>query len=447
MDFFKSLKRKVKRSVDTLRIKASYIKYKWLLRRKVSSPLYFSIEVNQKIGFTNQLLWFGMIYKLGKYLNLNYHFSPMQPKASLLEAKSSKEYIFSKRGSKSYPGIFDFLGFNCYFNRIDYNANEQNLKRIEFTFDATTFLKYNLTKPSDLYKHIQKLILKSSESERIPILLNFNIPTLIHQFHWLNKLPNTLIDFDLAEIYYKFREDNPWRQIFEANKAKILLHIRQGDTAALKMPWDSYIQIWDRGNDSFRERKSYNEIKDHRLITVSEFHEFYSNLKNALNNFELSTQIHSDGFARAFLSLDKNIQTMNFSKKQLLSLKDYRKDYNEEIFKVFRTKHLESKLFIGEDNEMLFDMVHAFYNCDILIVGNQQRMLPKLYAFSFRKGKGPLIITLYKKKAPQYKLLGNPYLLRNNLAVNLDDYEISLIGKKVIGFLKNRYKGEAKILN
>lgn len=447
MDIYKRFKKKAKRSVDAFRIKTNYIKYNWLLRSKMPSHLYFSIEINQGVGFTDQMIRFGRLYKLGKYLKLNYHFSPMQPKAILLETKSNEEYNFSKSGSKSYPGIFDFLGFNWHLNSNDSKAREQNLKRIEFTFDATTFLKYNLAKPSDLYKHLQKLILKSSDSGRIPILVNFKISKLFNQFRWLNKLPESLIDYDLAEIYYKFREQNPWRNIFEANKTKVLLHIRQGDTAALKMPWGSYIQIWGRGNDPFKERKSYSDINDHRLITVSEFHKFYTELKNELNNLELSTQVHSDGFARAFLSLDKNLQKMNFNDKQLESLNNCRSDYNEEVFKIFKTKSAESKLFIGEDIEMLFDLVHAFYSCDILIVGNQQRMLPKLYSFSFKEGNGPLIITLYKSKPPQYKFLGNPHLLKNNLSVNLDDYQISLVAKSVISFLAKRYKAEAKILN
>lgn len=124
-------------------------------------------------------------------------------------------------------------------------------------------------------------------------------------------------------------------------------------------------------------------------------------------------------------------------------LRAHAENYDELAFGDFQN-HSEVDFFIGENQHYLFELMHAFYTADIVIVGTQQRMLAKQYAYSFSDGGGPLFITLYKKIFPYYNYLGNSNMMQNCLYVNLDDYDISDVLARAQRQLASRYQQEAR---
>jgi len=383
-------------------------------------------------------LLFGMLYKLGAYLKLKYHYTPVQPRPNLLKSGLAPVFESGEPAADSYRGIFEFLGFDWYFSQNYSCESIDEIETIEFNFDPATFEENRLDDLHDLIDHLSKLIMNTSPAGEVPLHIRFVLREQIGALSWLHALPNTLLDFDFADIYRSFRQQNAIPDVFENDKPKVLLHIRQGDTAVIETPWNTFIQVWPRGRDNFVERQTFAEVNDHQRISVADFEKFYSDLQLGLKDIDLSTLVHSDGFARAFFQLEKNMGRMNYNEEQVVALTKHGAIYNEMAFEVFR-RHGEVKVFVGEELPLLFELMHAFYTADIVIIGTQQRMLAKQYAYSFSNGSGPLMITLYRQKRPYYNYFGNRSLLDNCLYVNMDDYCISKVIEEAKQFLADRY--------
>ena len=413
------------------------------IRATCSSPLYYSIEVPKHIGFTDQIVLFGLLYKLGSLMGIKYYYTPMEPRRNILKSGIKGDMILEEQESIDYAGIFDFLGFDWYFSENSARESIDEIDTIEFNFCQSYFDKHHIDDLNDLIKCVMKLILESLPLEGNALHIRFVIKVQIRPLAWLHKLPNTLLDFDLGDIYKKFRAKAPFPNTFESAKPKILIHSRQGDTAVIHTPWNTFIQIWGGGRDAFVERQSIEDIEDHQVITVSDFERFYADFKSGLDEYQLSTQFHSDGFARAFFALNKNIDKLSFTEEQQERLKVHAASYDGLAFGDFH-KHSEVNIFVGEKQNYLFELMHAFYSADIVIVGTQQRMLAKQYAYSFSDGGGPLFITLYKEKFPYYNYLGNLNMMRNCMYVNLEEYDISDVIAAAHRQLATRYQQEAR---
>lgn len=391
------------------------------------------------MGFTDQILAFGLLYKLGAKLGLKYQYSPINPRPNLLKAEAEGQFTFAGPCNGSYTGIFDFLGFDWYFSEKHCCKDIDQIDTVEFLFDQAAFEENAIEDLQGLLDHLRQLVLKNMPAGNAPLHLHFVLRNQIAALRWLHQLPNSLLDFDFAEIYRHFRQERPHPDGFDNNKPGVLMHIRQGDTAVIETPWHSFVQVWGRGRDNFTERSSAADIRDHQRICVADFESFYSDLKAGLEEFELSTQVHSDGFARAFYHLDGSIDRLALSNEQVEQLQSYRDGYDERAFSVFK-QHGDARVFVGEDLSLLFELMHAFYTADVVIIGTQQRMLAKQYAYSFTDSGGPLLITLYRHHSPYYNYFGNAKLLANCLYVDLENYHISDVIERVRHFLDNRYR-------
>jgi len=421
-------------------LRSAFIRVNYL-RKMGHRSVYCSMTLPKHVGFTDQILLFGMLYKLGAYLKLKYHFTPLQPRANLLKSGLVPVFESGEPVAEGYRSIFEFLGVDWYFSQNHSCDSIDEFETIEFNFDQVTFDENGIDDLYDLIDHLCKLIMNTRPAGEAPLHIRFVLRQQIGALTWLHALPNTLLDFDFAEIYRSFRQQNAIPDVFENDKPKVLLHIRQGDTAVIETPWNTFIQIWPKGRDNFVERQTFAEVNDHQRISVADFEKFYSDLHSGLKDIDLSTLVHSDGFARAFFQLEKNIDRMNYNEEQVVAMTKHAASYNEMAFEVFR-QHAEVKLFVGEELSLLFELMHAFYTADIVIIGTQQRMLAKQYAYSYSNGTGPLMITLYRQQRPYYNYFGNRSLLANCLYVDMDDYCISKVIEEAKQFLAGRYGGD-----
>lgn len=74
-------------------------------------------------------------------------------------------------------------------------------------------------------------------------------------------------------------------------------------------------------------------------------------------------------------------------------------------------------------------------NTDIIIIGTQQTMIPKLIASYFNVDQMPLLIILYKSKPRYLDYLGIKIDQSNIIQVNINDYDEVLIVNKIQDYL------------
>jgi hypothetical protein len=405
--------------------------------------IYFSIRPT-RAGFSDQLLRFTAIYRIGKYLGLRYFHIPFQPKPLIIETDQEAGNSSGKPTKLKDYSIYDFIGLNTHFNSTNPGFNADEMETITINLEKSELTKNGINNSFQFICFLEEIILQSLEgSLKKVVLVKFNISNEIPAlFRISSGIPNKTGDIDFKQIYFKNRETNPQKLRFDSDKIRCLMHIRQGDTAVIKTPWNTFIQVWKRKENAFNEFDAIHQINDISIITVDDYYSFYKNLAQVFDPNQLSTLLFSDGFARSFFILFDKTEKLNFTQHQVEQLHQWALTYNHQAFKAFE-ELLEQNMFIGEDTEKLYDLVHSFLNSDIVIFGTQQRMIPKLYALYFCKNDGPLCIVLYRKKMVSYDYLGNNQMSENFVFVDLDNYEIAEIHSRIMKFVEERKKNKA----
>ena len=90
----------------------------------------------------------------------------------------------------------------------------------------------------------------------------------LFQFIW-NNINDAYDDIDFNSIYFNARKQMPWKSNYEKNKINLLVHIRQGDTAVIETPWDTYIPVHSKGYGLFREFENL-ELLNTRTVKFEE---------------------------------------------------------------------------------------------------------------------------------------------------------------------------------
>ena len=410
-------------------------KYRRFLKGRT---IYFSIRPSVA-GFSDQLFRFTAIYKLGKFLGLRYFHIPFQSKPLIIEQDQEvKNSFYKPQDTKDY-GIYNFIGLNSHFNSINPEIAIDDMETISISLTRSDLEKYKIDCFDQLICFLEMTILQGfMESSKKAFLINYKISDELPAFRWINaSISNQTLDFDFRGIYFKNCETNSQPLRFDNDRIRLLIHSRQGDTAVIKTPWNTFIQVWGRKANSFIEFNQIHQINDFSIVTVEDFYLFYKNLRQVFGAEKLSTLLFSDGFARSFFKLFTRTRMLNFTQSQLEQLKKWALTYNEEAFKEFK-ESVELKTFIGEEPEKLFDLVHSLFNADIVIFGTQQLMIPKLYSLYFWDNDGPLCIVLYRKKMVSYRNLCNSQMSKNFVFVNLDNYNIFEIQRRIMKFVDER---------
>ena len=108
--------------------------------------------------------------------------------------------------------------------------------------------------------------------------------------------------------------------------------------------------------------------------------------------------LFSDGWRRAHNIVYNNVERMGWSAAKFDDLKASEADYDRHQFQDF-SKFKDVLLHIGEEPEMLLDLIHSAVESDIIVCTSQQAMMPKLVASLCGK-KSPIVIIIYKNKIP-----------------------------------------------
>lgn len=389
---------------------------------------YFTISVRKGVGFTDQIYQWNSFYKLGLSLGYKYAHTPL------------KNYRSSNK-------IYDFLGINNYFffkrillvwllkfrkyTVVDLELNDELLKnRNIYNFqELQSFVKDYILEQSNLM----------NKSLLIKLKLNYPCGKLLSLIQ--SQIPHFLDGLDLHSIYFKSRRINPRRARFIEGKLKLLVHIRQGDTALVETPWQTFLSTKRPKSLKYTEVKDLSNPRFNYFIRVNEYYDFLKKFTSYFDDDIFSMVISSDGFERAFQEIYNKISKFNLSSEQVETLKKSEFSYNNNIFQIFK-KFKHSVCLIGENDKNLFDLIHSSLMADIIVVGTQQRILPKLIANYYDLDNPVIMIVLYKKeKMPN---LGENLSLLDKaklIPVNLNHYDI----EDVVSIVKNHLKQRARI--
>jgi hypothetical protein len=144
------------------------------------------------------------------------------------------------------------------------------------------------------------------------------------------------------------------------------------------------------------------------------------------NDDMFSILFFSDGFRRAFDLLHKDIERLKLTPDRLKILNHSQKHYDQKAFEILKgIKNGET--VIGESSTNLFDLIHSALSSDIVIIGTQQQMIPKLLTnYCANYDQMPTVIVLHRGSKPNHSRIGLNDALKKKLIyfnIHEPDYE------------------------
>ncbi len=382
--------------------------------------IFFSI-IPVAAGFTDQLLQFMVLYKLGLALGYPYIHSN----------------FYSNRSSQQ---IYDFLGFNQYWSWNIKNIDLAEYELMYLGFDNNSLDELNkLNNLAELQEYCRSTMANTS-CEKNKVIVFFKFKGISKARLKLFSLINSEIgdyqdNFNLRKIYFDAKSDRPKQNsYFQQDKIKLLIHIRAGDIATIKTPWGDFIRsmksIQDEGAKTGKNLDNISWlVKNTKSIEAEDYYRFSRDLISGLGAENVSTCIFSDGYKRAFDFIKDNLAKIKLTPEKTQQILDLSNAYETEQFGIF--KNLEnSSIIMGESDEKLFNLIDSCLVADIFIIGNMQRMIPKFLANYYNPQKPPLIFVLSKNpnSSSIIKTYARDLALDSRKAtvipVNLDDYKI-----------------------
>ncbi|MCC5907075.1 MAG: hypothetical protein JJU13_12755 [Balneolaceae bacterium] len=401
--------------------------------------VYYTISM-EEYGFTHILIRANFFLSLAEKMKMKYVYTPLKTNRKTEYKISEPEEVGvgnidlkSRADQYNYNDIYDFTGVDDFLKDEGHEVSSEKFNKIELNPDEIEFSK-------SLGRSFDKLLtdIKSRLSVHLDPdkdnLVTIDNYTYVFRFYETDQIQRIRDGF-FRRLYDQSREKNPWPSLFKDSKIKLLVHIRQGDTATIQTPWGCFIPTWYRhGEQRFKELKELNGYHSKIVIGVKEFYSFLRKLFNQLNEDRFSPIVFSDGFDRAFDEI-LNKKT-DLDKKKRLALKQCKKNYNKEQFNDFYNWQ-QVKTVIGEEKEKFYSMIHSFLKSDIVITGTQQTMIPKLLSLYCNPENMPILIILHKIEPHSYEYLGIDQDYKKLVYVDLNNYDIKKVAAKLEEFLEN----------
>jgi hypothetical protein len=244
--------------------------------------------------------------------------------------------------------------------------------------------------------------------------------------NWLSSPQFDHLDF--RSIYFQARQKDQRSSNFVDGKLRMLVHIRQGDTAFVETPWHTYVPTWLKHHEGNPVELDNLEQAGNMYVQVDEYYTFLSQFLSCFDDNTFSVIVSSDGFKRSFQNLYDWQSILDFTESQIQSLKEMEKSYDEKVFAPFTTLN-HCTCLIGETDENLFGLIHSVLTADIIVVGTQQKMVLKLLNLFGDDDHPPILIVLHKFKNParMVKRFKLHHETRKIIPVNLKQMEIESV--------------------
>ena len=408
-----------------------------------SPNVFFSIQTGQQ-GFTDQMMQLSAFYKLGRACGFPFYYIPFE---SIRSRPLEKDSVILESETK-HTNVYDFLGINTFFK-----------SQHEISFDDSCVFEVNLSDAilelegirgfDGLVEYVQKIVNQrvSSTNGECPWLFVLRLDRAKpapgkgkRQFFALinhaSEAEKFILNFN--ELYNRERQISPIDSLFDSTKQKVLFHIRQGDTAVLKTPWDTFVPVDIRRPDYLGESASLEEVKGRyhdkfvdSIFTPSDYYLFWKDFATSCLKGSKSVHVFSDGYKRAVDEVVRNAPKMSLSNEQIQELKEQRDTVDNEAFSEF-FEDIDISCHIGESALSLYQLIDSALNADIIITSAQQRMLPKLIA-NYSPKEGAAVIVLYRNEEPDYSDVMASHKKRF-IYVNIDTPDFEYVSQRLIDF-------------
>lgn len=374
---------------------------------------------SQSAGLADQLNQFRVFHKLGQSLGYTYWHRPFFSRRTTLAAHRNAQalppsYPKLRRllGLQNRPSrpqlpvldVYDFIGFNDYFLARNEQRGIGASKVIDIKLGDDLLERLDITDLAGLQDFVRRRVAETDAKPRVT-LVELGLLGTRAFFQLVNaEIPDDPTDFDLRAIYLKKRSTHPWPSLFPGDAVKTLLHVRQGDTAALETPWHTVISQWPR-EYRFTEYARFDDMPaQNRVLRVEDFHRFFKKFVACIDE-PVSTLLFSDGFKGSLRRLNRHRNKHGLTPKQLRALNKAVGSFDRTKFRPFKELN-DCDLLIGEEPEKLFHLIHSFLEADLVITGPQGHMIPKLIGHYCDVENMPIVLVLSRSNELMSKAFG-----------------------------------------
>ncbi len=276
--------------------------------------------------------------------------------------------------------IYDHLGLTEHFSR---EAKAERLpaltecKKVDIVLGDRILKEQGITSLDGLQRWIREIVSRESLSDR-PLVVSICLVSPLSLFKAvLRSIPDSIDDLNLRAIYSERHRSALSKSRFPEQGLKTLVHIRLGDVAPVRTPWNTWI-YWDKQLKRSAWQECRNESEFHQL-TVADFYDFIRGISTHFDDNAFALQIFSDGFERFFSQIlsDNNHPRggsgVGLLRKQLKALLKQRKRYARELKPLKKVKNSVST--IGETPGKLTKLIDAVATANLLIVAFPSQMM------------------------------------------------------------------------
>lgn len=413
---------------------------------------YFSVVPSKAAGFTDQLNQFRVFFKLGQSLGYTYWHRPFSNRRSALAARRNAQAhsaSYTKRLLElqkllglqqkpsmppvSVPDVYDFIGFNEHFLARNEQGGTGEPVVIDMKLGDDLLERRDITDLAGLQDFVRRGV-EETDTRPKATLVEFALSGTRAFFGIVNaEIPDRPTDFDLRSIYSEKRTGHPWPSLFRRGAIRTLLHVRQGDTAALETPWRTVISQWPP-EYRFTEYARFDDIPvRNRVLRVEDFHQFFKKFVSRIDE-PVSTLLFSDGFNGSLRRLDWQHEKHGLTQKQWKTLNKAVASFDKTRFKPFEDVD-DCKLLIGEEPEKLCHLIHSFLEADLVITGPQGGMIPKLIRHYCDTKNMPVVLVLSRSNELMSKVFGGLNKTGKVVFVNIPQPDYGALATKVSALL------------
>lgn len=398
----------------------------------------FSIEGSGG-GFTDQILKFNAFYRLGRHLGYTYVHNNFRVyrqdifSSWIISSILQNKFLYGIYRRLFGFDVYAFLGFNSYLRSLSHAKRAAKSRHIIVGLNDEIVQSYGISSLAELTKYVHDEVDAASEPDT-PILVILRLDGSHWKFFKL--IFDVLIEYpdniNIYNAYLNERTRYPWRSLYEPGKYRVLVHMRQGDTALIRTPWGSHIPVLGIRHSP----KELTDIKEASgiFITTTDYNQFISELTDHLGSEKFTFVFTSDGYKRGFQKLLSNIHGFRFTPEQIRALKSSARNYDANDFSILR-RIPNSTLVIGETTNNLKDLIHSTLTADIIVAGSQQFMMKKFVSTYYATGYQPIFINLYKGNMLNAQQLFPLERVMKIVNVNLLDYNIEKVASAIIDYL------------
>ena len=320
--------------------------------------LFTAIPLNAGVG--DQTDQISILYALGRACGYKYVHTPFtcdrSTLGSLITRRLSQHVRYLRKSSTQ---LIEFLGLD----RHELNITDKTLQEYKvLNINLYELLQQNnISTIADLKKCIEttpisKIIYSFVWTPKM-YLLESKIQSLIDS----TNIDRSTLQFKFAEKYWQAKKHRSVSLPFGKNKIKVVVHIRKGDTACIRLD-RKIIDAW---------KLQYIDNINNSKYKHTEIFEYYLFLQKIFNKYgedKFSVILVSDGYKRTFRRIKTAMLQYKLNIYDLLQLRTIEKKYYEEL-NIF-SNHPSVSTIIGESEDKLFKSIHAIICADIIITGS-----------------------------------------------------------------------------